>query len=163
MFSKKRVIPTLGVGRTLRDRRPKRTEEERPMMDLSRTIRGYGLFGLMLALILPFTASAAGPEDYRFPRDPGTTKDGYPLPLSGKPITKTPVITRTPGAAVKKYPEHYIPGKETLAKDEMRITACGSWGPAPMRIGQGAFWSDKPRRTCSPGPRRRQSLRKDWT
>lgn len=39
---------------------------------------------------------------------------------------------------VKKYPEHYIPGKEALADDEMLITACGSWGPAPMRIGQGA-------------------------
>ena len=86
------------------------------MMDLSTTIRGYRLFGLMLALILPFKVSAAGPEDYRFPREPGTTKDGYPLPLSGKPITKTPVTTRTPGAAVKKYPEHYIPGKETMLR-----------------------------------------------
>ena len=56
-------------------------------MDLCRALRGYGLFGLMLALILPFTVSAAGPEDYRFPREPGTTKGGYPLPLSGKPIT----------------------------------------------------------------------------
>jgi hypothetical protein len=54
VFSKKRVIATLRVRRTLRDRRPKRTEEERPMMDLSRTIRRYGLFGLTLALILPF-------------------------------------------------------------------------------------------------------------
>ena len=107
-------------------------------MDLNRTIRGYGLFGLMLALILPFTVSAAGPQDYRFPREPGTTKDGYPLPLTGIPITKTPVIVTTPGATVKTYPEFYIPGKETLAEDEMRITACGSWGPAPMRIGQGA-------------------------
>jgi hypothetical protein len=109
VFSKKRVIATLRERRTLRDRRPKRNEEERPMMDLSRTIRRYGLFGLTLALILPLTVNAAGPEDYRFPREPRTTKDGYPLPLSGKPITKTPVITRTPGAAVKKYPEHYIP------------------------------------------------------
>ena len=114
-------------------------------------------------LILPAVADAGNAEDYRFPREPETTKDGYPLPLTGVPITKTLVIAKTPGGAVKKYPEHYIPGKEILAKDEMRITACGSWGPAPMRIGQGAFWSDKPRRTCSPGPRRRQSLRKDWT
>ena len=72
--------------------------------------------------------SAGGPEDYRFPREPGTTKDGYPLPLCGIPITKTPIIVETKGAAVKKYPEHYIPGKETLAENEMRITACGSWG-----------------------------------
>ena len=108
------------------------------MMDLSKTIRGYGLFGVMLALILPFTVSAAGPEDYRFPREAGTTKDGYPLPLTGVPITKTPIITKTAGADIKKYPEHYIPGKETLAEDEMRVTGCGTWGPAPMRIGQGA-------------------------
>jgi len=84
-------------------------------------------------LLLPIVANAAA-EDYRFPREPGTTKDGYPLPLTGVPITKTPVI----GTPSKKYPEHYIPGKETLAEDEMRITACGTWGPAPMRIGQGA-------------------------
>ena len=103
-----------------------------------KTMLHYWMCGFALALALPIMANAAGPEDYRFPREPGTTKDGYPLPLSGKPITKTPVITKTPGTAVKKYPEHYIPGKETLAKDEMRITACGSWGPAPMRIGQGA-------------------------
>lgn len=92
------------------------------------------LLGIIAAcLLLPMVANA-GPEDYRFPREPGTTKDGYPLPLTGVPITKTPVI----GTPSKKYPEHYIPGKETLAEDEMRITACGTWGPAPMRIGQGA-------------------------
>ncbi len=83
-------------------------------------------------------ASAGNPEDYRFPREPGTTKDGYPLPLTGKPITKTPVLAKVPDAAAKKYPEYYVPGKETLAEDEMRITACGTWRPAPMRIGQGA-------------------------
>jgi len=88
-------------------------------------------------LILPLMANAGNPEDYRFSREPGTTKDGYPLPLTGKPITKNPVIAK-PGVDVKKYPEHYVPGKETLAENEMRITACGSWGPAPMRIGQGA-------------------------
>jgi ribonuclease Z len=107
-------------------------------MGRCKRMRDWCLFGLALMVVLPSMASAAGPEDYRFPREPGTTKDGYSLPLSGKPITKTPVIVDTPGAAVKKYPEHYIPGKETLAENEMRITACGSWGPAPMRIGQGA-------------------------
>ena len=82
-------------------------------------------------------ANAGNAEDYRFPREPGTTKDGYPLPLTGKPITKTPVITKTPETAVKKYPEHYIPGKETLADNEMRITAGGTGVPSPIRIGQG--------------------------
>ena len=66
-----------------------------------------------LALILPILASAAGPEDYRFPREPGTTKDGYPLPLSGKPITKTPVIAKE-SASAKKYLEHYIPDRKPL-------------------------------------------------
>jgi hypothetical protein len=28
--------------------------------------------------------ASAEAEDYRFPREPGTTKDGYPLPLSGE-------------------------------------------------------------------------------
>jgi len=88
--------------------------------------------GLIAAcLLLPIVANA-GAENYRFPREPGTTKDGYPLPLTGVPITKTPVITKTPGAVIKKYPEHYIPGKETLADDEMRITACGALERAPM-------------------------------
>ena len=95
------------------------------------------LSGIIAAcLILPIVANAGNPEDYRFPREPGTTKDGYPLPLTGKPITKTPVIAK-PGVDVKNYPEHYIPGKETLAESEMRITACGSGVPSPIRIGQG--------------------------
>jgi ribonuclease Z len=81
--------------------------------------------------------AAEGTGGYRFPREPGTTPDGYPLPLTGKPITKTPVIAKA-GVSVKEYPEHYIPGQESLAEDEMRVTACGSWGPAPLRIGQGA-------------------------
>ena len=107
-------------------------------MDRRETNKSALLFGLTLTLILPLVASASGPESYRFPREPGTTKDGYPLPLTGQPITKTPVIAKEGIASVKEYPEHYIPGQESLAEDEMRITACGSWGPAPMRIGQGA-------------------------
>ena len=106
-------------------------------MKFPKSLKDYRLLGIVLALMLPVMASADS-EDYRFPRESGTTEDGYALPLTGTPITKTPVIVTTPGAAVKAYPEHYIPGKETLAEDEMRITACGSWGPAPLRIGQGA-------------------------
>ncbi len=106
-------------------------------MIFSKSLKGYRLVATVLTLILPVMASAEA-EDYRFPREPGTTEDGYPLPLTGVPITKTPVIVTTPGTTVKTYPEYYVPGKETLAEDEMRITACGSWGPAPMRIGQGA-------------------------
>ncbi|MEH6583493.1 MAG: MBL fold metallo-hydrolase [Halioglobus sp.] len=92
--------------------------------------------GLVIASAFPILANAEA-EDYRFVREPGFTKDGYPLPLSGVPITKTPIIAKE-GVTVKDYPEHYIPGTETLADNEMRVTACGTWGPAPMRIGQGA-------------------------
>jgi ribonuclease Z len=88
-------------------------------------------------LFLPLLANAGNPDDYRFPREPGTTKDGYPLPLTGAPLTKTPVLAE-PGVEVREYPDHYIPGRETLAEDEMRITACGTWGPAPLRIAQAA-------------------------
>lgn len=103
-----------------------------------KTMLHYWMCGLALALALPIMANAAGPEDYRFPREPGTTKDGYPLALSGRPITKTPVVAKTDSPSLKKYPEHYIPGRENLAENEMRITVCGSGIPAPLRIGQGA-------------------------
>lgn len=85
-------------------------------LNLSKSLRGYTLFGIVLSLILPALASA-GPEDYRFPREPGFTEDGYPFPLTGIPITKTPVIVKTEGASLEEYPEHYIPGQERLAED----------------------------------------------
>ena len=88
------------------------------------------LIGLVLSPISNAT-------DYRFPREPGITKDGYPLPLTGEPITKTPIIGNKPELA-KKYAKHYVPGTETLGDNEMRITACGSWSTAPQRIAQGA-------------------------
>lgn len=90
------------------------------------------------SLILPISANAGNPEDYRFPREPDTTKDGYPLPLTGEPITKTPVVAKADIATLKKYPKYYIPGRETLADDEMRITIIGSGVPAPIRREQAA-------------------------
>ncbi len=98
----------------------------------------YWMCGMACVLALPIAASAGQFEDFRFPREASLTKDGYPTPLSGKPITKTPVITKKEGAALKKYPEHYIPGKESLADNEMRITVLGSGGPAPVRRAQAA-------------------------
>ena len=77
-------------------------------------------------------------EDFRFPREQSTTQDGYSTPLSGKPITKTPVIAKIKGIPLKKYPEYYIPGKEPLADNEMRITVLGSGGPTPVRRAQAA-------------------------
>ena len=103
-----------------------------------KTMLRYWICGLTLALALPIMASAGQYEDFRFPREQSLTKDGYPTPLSGKPITKTPVITKIEGASLKKYPEHYIPGKESLADNEMRITVLGSGGPAPVRRAQAA-------------------------
>jgi ribonuclease Z len=77
------------------------------------------------------------PEDYRFPREEGATKGGYPVTLSGKPITKTPLVIKTDKSKVKDYPEYLIPGNEVLADDEMRITIMGSGTPAPIRAAQG--------------------------
>ncbi len=94
---------------------------------------------LLTALLLTFTGSAAlaeEPEDYRFPRECTTTDAGYPVPLCGQPLTKTPIVVKQTGsAALKKYPEHFIPEKETLADNEMRITVVGSGNP-PVRRGQ---------------------------
>jgi len=97
-----------------------------------------GFLTCFVALALPIVASAGQYEDFRFPREASLTKDGYPTPLSGKPITKTPVIAKKDGVPLKEYPEHYIPGKENLAENEMRITVLGSGGPAPIRRAQAA-------------------------
>jgi ribonuclease Z len=83
------------------------------------------------------TVSNFDPQDYRFPREEGTTKGGYPVTLSGKPITKTPLVIKTDKSKVRDYPEHFIPGNEVLADDEMRITIMGSGTPAPIRAAQG--------------------------
>jgi len=97
-----------------------------------------GFLACSILLALPIVASAGQYEDFRFPREQSLTKDGYPTPLSGQPITKTPVIAKKEGVSLKKYPEHYIPGKESLAEKEMRITVLGSGGPAPVRRAQAA-------------------------
>jgi ribonuclease Z len=94
-----------------------------------------GIAGL---LMMPVIASAGqyDHEDFRFPREHSITKDGYPTPLSGRPITKTPLIVKKEGVTLKKYPKHYIPGKEPLADNEMRITVLGSGSPTPVRRAQ---------------------------
>ena len=103
-----------------------------------KTILPYWMCGVTHAFSLPIMASVGQYEDFRFPRELSLTEDGYPAPLSGRPITKTPVITKIEGASLRKYPEHYIPGKESLADNEMRITVLGSGGPAPVRRAQAA-------------------------
>jgi ribonuclease Z len=101
-----------------------------------RTLLPYFVCGLVSSLAL--MACAGQYEDFRFPRESSTTKNGYPTPLSGKALTKTPVVAKLKGISLKKYPEYYIPGKETLADNEMRITVLGSGGPAPVRRAQAA-------------------------
>jgi ribonuclease Z len=83
------------------------------------------------------TVSNFNPQDYRFPREEGITKGGYPVTLSGQPITKTPLIVKTDESKIREYPKHFIPGNEVLATDEMRITIMGSGTPAPIRAAQG--------------------------
>ena len=63
------------------------------------------------------------------------TPDGYPVPLCGKPLTKTPIVVRNEGASLKTYPEYFVPEQEGLAPNEMRLTAVGSGNP-PVRRGQ---------------------------
>ena len=83
------------------------------------------------------SGAGAGPLRYQFARESGTTPGGYPLPLSGKVMATSPVIVKQEGVELKEYPEYYIPRREELADDEMRISACGSGNP-PVRRGQGA-------------------------
>ena len=94
---------------------------------------------LLVALLSIFTVTtvlAEEPGDYNFPRECIATEAGYPVPLCGKPLTKTPVVVKQKGdKALKKYPEHFIPEKEILADNEMRITVVGSGNP-PLRRGQ---------------------------
>ena len=95
----------------------------------------------LLALVVGSAALAEEPTDYRFPRECTMTPAGYPVPLCGRPLTKTPVVIKKKEATLKKYPKHFIPEQEKLAENEMRITAVGSGNP--------------------PGPPRRSDPRRD--
>lgn len=70
----------------------------------------------------------------------GTSSDGYPFPLRGKPITKTPIVVKKTGVSLKKYPEKFIPGKEKLGKNEMRLTCIGSGNPFVRRAQAATGW-----------------------
>ncbi len=107
-------------------------------MRLNKLMQSTCICGLVLTLALPIIASADQYDDFHFPREASTTEDGYPTPLSGKPLTKTPVIAKMEGASLKEYPEHYIPGREPLPDNDMRITVLGSGGPTPVRRAQAA-------------------------
>lgn len=74
---------------------------------------------------------------YQFPRIPGITEGGYPLPLTGEVLTKNHIVVKDDSAELRSYPEIYIPGTESLGEDEMRIVSIGSGNPH-LRIGQAA-------------------------
>jgi ribonuclease Z len=76
------------------------------------------------------------PGTYRFERVYGETPDGYPLPLTGKPITKEAVIFTKEDGDIKEYPEYFTPGEE-LGSNEMRVVCIGSGNP-PVRMRQAA-------------------------
>ena len=65
------------------------------------------------------------------------TPGGHPLPLTGKPLTETPVVVVKEGVPLKEYPEVCIPAQEELGEDEMRLICIGSGNP-PVRRAQAA-------------------------
>ena len=77
-----------------------------------------------------------------YTREDGKTETpgGLPLPLTGKPITKTPVVVKKEGVELRQYPEFFIPGKEELGEAEMRLTCIGSGNPVVRRAQAAAGW-----------------------
>jgi len=59
-----------------------------------------------------------------------------PEPFGTEPLTDTKVVVKDQSADLKKYPHVYAAGTETLAVEEMRISALGTGYPS--RRGQGA-------------------------
>ena len=68
------------------------------------------------------------------------TPDGYPYPITGKPITTTPVVVKQEGVPLKEYPETFIPGQEELGADEIRLTCIGSGNPIVRRAQAATGW-----------------------
>ena len=93
------------------------------------------LVGALLTLFAGSAGLTEEPGDFRFPRECTLTPDGYPVPLCGRPLTKTPVVVKEEGATLRTYPEHFVPEQEELGANEMRLTAIGSGNP-PVRRGQ---------------------------
>ncbi len=70
---------------------------------------------------------------------PTETPDGFPLPLTGRPLTKTPVVVKQEGVELKQYPETFIPRQEELGENEIRLTCCGSGNPI-VRTRPGSYF-----------------------
>ena len=71
---------------------------------------------------------------------PTDTPDGYPLPLTGRPLTKDPVVVKKEGVELKQYPDTYYPGQEELGEDEIRLTCIGSGNPIVRRAQAATGW-----------------------
>jgi ribonuclease Z len=71
---------------------------------------------------------------------PTETPDGFPLPITGSPLTKTPVVVKQDGIELKQYPETFIPGEEELGADEIRLTCIGSGNPFVRRAQAATGW-----------------------
>jgi hypothetical protein len=71
---------------------------------------------------------------------PTETPDGFPLPLTSRPLTKTPVVVKQEGVELKAYPEAFIPGQEELGQDEIRLTCIGSGNPVVRRAQAATGW-----------------------
>lgn len=69
-----------------------------------------------------------------------TTPDGFPLPLTNKPLTKHSVVVKKEGVALKQYPETFIPRQEELSENEIRLTCCGSGNPVVRRAQAATSW-----------------------
>lgn len=92
---------------------------------------------IIIFSVLPIVALAENPDTYRFPRECATTPGGVPVPLCGKPLTRTPIVRKTSTTEkLRHYPKHFKPG-EPLTSNEMRLTAIGSGNPI-VRRGQSA-------------------------
>ncbi len=76
-------------------------------------------------------------QGYRRIEGKPTTPKGHPLPLSGKPLTETPVVVKKEGVPLKEYPKVCMPAQEELGENEMRLICIG-YGNPPVRRAQAA-------------------------
>jgi ribonuclease Z len=68
------------------------------------------------------------------------TPNGYPLPLTYRPLTEHPVVVKKEGVALKQYPEVCIPAEEEIGPNEIRLICCGSGNPIVRRAQAATSW-----------------------
>ena len=71
---------------------------------------------------------------------PTETPDGFPLPITGKPLTQTPVVVKKEGVELRQYPETFFHGEEELGAKEIRLTCLGSGNPFVRRAQAATGW-----------------------